>query len=265
MSGEHFVLYTARICPFSQRTRMALEEAGVTYTNYEIDLNHKPEWYITKVNPASKVPAIAYGGPATDPDKPSDESIKLTESAVLVEFIADLYPEAKLMPDSPVERAQARFFVDFVGGRLIPAFFAFVFKGDVGTALTSALEVIQQRLPRNSTFFGGDKPNVVDISVAPFLARIQLQLKHDLGMFPEGEGLKLYDVLFKDERFHVLKEYINALMARESFKKTFDEEYLLSKYKERLGHLRRAKSVSPPPSQAGGSPTGSTPTIKAAS
>ncbi|KAG8747008.1 hypothetical protein FRC10_002807 [Ceratobasidium sp. 414] len=240
---------------------MALEEAGATYNNYEIDLSHKPEWYVTKVNPASK--AIAYGGPPTDPDKPSDESVKLAESAVLIEFISDLYPEAKLMPESPVERAQARFFVDFVSCRLIPAFFAFVFKGNVGVALTSALEVIQQRLPRNSTFFGGDKPNVADISVAPFLARIQLQLKHDLGMFPEGEGLKLYNVLFKDERFHVLKEYINALMARESFKKTFDEEYLLAKLKERLGTLRRAKSVSPPPSQTSGSPTA--PTIAAAS
>lgn len=33
---------------------MALEEAGAKYINYEIDLNHKPEWYVTKVNPASK-------------------------------------------------------------------------------------------------------------------------------------------------------------------------------------------------------------------
>jgi len=255
MSKEQFVLYTAKICPFSQRTRMALEEAGAQYINYEIDLNHKPEWYITKVNPASKVPALAYGGPPTDPDKPSDESVKLAESAVLVEFIADLYPEAGLLPTSPIERAQARFFVDFVGCRLLPAFFGFVFKGDVGAPLTSALEVIQQRLPRNSTFFGGDKPNVADIAVAPFLARIQLQLKHDLGAFPVGEGLKLYDVLFKDERFHLLKNYIHALMDRESFKKTFDEEYLVAKYKERLGHLRRAKSVSPPPSHTSGSGT----------
>ncbi|KAG8773879.1 hypothetical protein FRC12_002276 [Ceratobasidium sp. 428] len=219
---------------------------------------------LLKSTPLAKaIPAIAYGGPPTDPDKPSDESVKLAESVVLVEFISDLYPQAKLMPDTPIGRAQVRFFVDFVSCRLLPAFFAFVFKGDVGIALTSALEVIQQRLPRNNTFFGGDKPNVADIAVAPFLARIQLQLKHDLGMFPEGEGLKLYDLLFKDERFHVLKEYINALMARESFKKTFDEEYLLAKYKERLGNLRRAKSVSPPPSQGTASPT--TPTIAAAS
>ncbi|KAF8593775.1 hypothetical protein BDV93DRAFT_433746 [Ceratobasidium sp. AG-I] len=255
MSEEQFVLYTAKICPFSQRTRMALEEAGAKYVNYEIDLNHKPEWYVTKVNPASKVPALAYGGPATDPDKPSDESVKLAESTVLVELVADLYPEAKLLPDNPIERAQTRFFVEFIGARLLPAFFGFVFKGDVGAPLTSALEIVQQRLPRNSTFFGGDKPNLADISVAPFLARIELQLKNDLGAFPEGEGRKLYEVLFKDERFHVLRDYIHALMARESFKKTFNEEYLMNKMKERLGHLRRAKSITPPPSETPSSPT----------
>ncbi|EUC64193.1 glutathione transferase, putative [Rhizoctonia solani AG-3 Rhs1AP] len=261
MSEEPLVVYTAKICPFSQRVRIALEEAGAKYTNYEIDLNHKPEWYVTKVNPASKVPAIAYGGPASPPDAPSDQSIKLAESAVLVELVADLYPEAKLMPSSPIERAQVRFFVEFVGCKLLPAFFAFVFKGAVGDPLKNALDTIQQRLPRNSVFFGGDKPNIADISIVPFLARIRLQLKHDLGTFPEGEGLKLYEEVFEGEQFRVLREYTNALFARESFKKTFDEAHLLAKYKERLGHIRRAKSTSPPPSQAGSTP----PAIKAAS
>ncbi|KDN45124.1 hypothetical protein RSAG8_05039, partial [Rhizoctonia solani AG-8 WAC10335] len=95
----------------------------------------------------------------------------------------------------------------------------------------------------------------------PFLARIRLQLKHDLGAFPEGEGLKLYEEVFEGERFRILREYTNALFARESFKKTFDEAALLAKYKERLGHIRRAKSASPPPSQAGSTP----PAIKAVS
>jgi glutathione S-transferase len=169
------------------------------------------------------VPAIAYGGPETSPDAPSDESIKLAESAVLVELVADLYPEAKLMPSSPIERAQARFFVEFIGCKLLPAFFAFVFKGAVGDPLKNVLDTIQQRLPRNSVFFGGDKPNIADISIAPFLARIRLQLKHDLGTFAEGEGLKLYEEVFEGEEFRVLREYSNALFARESFKKTFDE------------------------------------------
>ena len=47
--------------------RIALREAGANFTEREIDLRNKPEWYNTLVNPASKVPAIAYGGsPTTD-------------------------------------------------------------------------------------------------------------------------------------------------------------------------------------------------------
>ncbi|KDN51872.1 hypothetical protein RSAG8_00423, partial [Rhizoctonia solani AG-8 WAC10335] len=43
-----------KICPFAQRTVIALEEAKADYTTYEIDLSNKPEWYAPKVNPASK-------------------------------------------------------------------------------------------------------------------------------------------------------------------------------------------------------------------
>ncbi|KAG6805318.1 hypothetical protein H0H93_005077, partial [Arthromyces matolae] len=71
-------------------TEIALAESGLEFTRFEIDLQNKPEWYATRVNPASKVPAIAYGGPAVAPDDPSPESTKLAESLVLLEFIADL-------------------------------------------------------------------------------------------------------------------------------------------------------------------------------
>ncbi|KAI0366043.1 hypothetical protein BV20DRAFT_1055923 [Pilatotrama ljubarskyi] len=59
---ERITLYSAKICPSSQRVEIALAEAKAQFTRYEIDLQNKPEWYALKVNPASKVPAIAYGG-----------------------------------------------------------------------------------------------------------------------------------------------------------------------------------------------------------
>ncbi|ELU43933.1 Glutaredoxin domain-containing protein [Rhizoctonia solani AG-1 IA] len=109
---ETLTLYSSEICPFAQRTVIALQEAKADYTLYEIDLANKPDWYAPKVNPASKgvstIPAIAYGGPKVDPANPSPESIKLAESLVLLEFIADLYPNSGLLSTNPVERAQAR-------------------------------------------------------------------------------------------------------------------------------------------------------------
>lgn len=60
----------------------------------------------------AQVPAIAYGGPKVDPTNPSPESVKITESLILLEFIADLFPSANLYTANPVERAQIRFFID---------------------------------------------------------------------------------------------------------------------------------------------------------
>ena len=37
------------------QVEIALAEANVQFTRYEIDLQNKPEWYLPKVNPVGKV------------------------------------------------------------------------------------------------------------------------------------------------------------------------------------------------------------------
>jgi glutathione S-transferase len=46
-------LYSNRSCPWAQRVRIALLEAGVKYEEVEVDLVNKPEsyWKINKVVP----------------------------------------------------------------------------------------------------------------------------------------------------------------------------------------------------------------------
>lgn len=45
-------LYSNKSCPWAQRSRIALLEAGVKYEEIEIDLQNKPDWYwkINQVN-----------------------------------------------------------------------------------------------------------------------------------------------------------------------------------------------------------------------
>ncbi|KAG6880625.1 hypothetical protein C0995_005370, partial [Termitomyces sp. Mi166 len=104
--ASQLTLYTAKTCPYAHRVELALEESGLQYTSFEIDLQNKPEWYAPRVNPVSKVPAITYGGPIVPPDNPSPESTKLAESLVLLEFIADLSKPGNLLPTDPVLRAK---------------------------------------------------------------------------------------------------------------------------------------------------------------
>lgn len=44
LAGNKLVLYTARICPYAQRTAIALHEVGADYESVEIDLQNKPSW-----------------------------------------------------------------------------------------------------------------------------------------------------------------------------------------------------------------------------
>ncbi|THH07889.1 hypothetical protein EW145_g3072 [Phellinidium pouzarii] len=219
---EHFTLYTARICPYAQRAEIALAEAGAKFTRYEIDLQNKPVWYAPEVNPASKVPAIAYGGPEVPPDQPSPKSVKIPESLVLLDFFADLYPESGLLPKDPVLRAKARLFIDAVSTKLVPGWGGFVQRGENVDALYAGLEAIQGLLPSDATFAVGNTYTIADAAAAPFLARIEVLLKNDIGAYAKGEGKAAYEV-YQSKRFSKLRNYFDSVKARDSFKTTFDE------------------------------------------
>ncbi|KZT64292.1 glutathione S-transferase [Daedalea quercina L-15889] len=234
---ERITLYTAKICPYAQRAEIALEEAKAEYTKYQIDLQNKPAWYAPKVNPASKVPALAYGGPPVPPDEPSPASVKLAESLILVEFVADLYPAARLLPADPVQRARARFFVDAVSTKLTPAWNSYLRTGtaDARDAFVAAVDAIQGLLPERG-FAIGDF-SIADIAVAPFLARAYVALGNDIGAYEPGEGARVLDTL-QQPRFARFQQYWADLQARPSFQATFDKEYVTEALKKRLGSLR---------------------------
>ncbi|KAJ7484166.1 glutathione S-transferase [Mycena latifolia] len=218
---EQITLYTAKMCPFAHRAELALAEAKADYSRFKIDLANKPEWYAPTVNPASKVPAIAYGGPHVSPDQPSPESEKIAESLILVEFIADLFPESGLLPKDPVQRAQARFFID-------TSF----------DACWAGLDALQALLPADKTYAIGDEYTAADIAVTPFLARMEVALKNDIGAYKPGEGIKAAEYFFSDARFARLVKYFETIKARESFGATFDVGYIKEKYSAYFRPLR---------------------------
>lgn len=165
------------------------------------------------------MPAVAYGGPDVPADKPSPESVKIAESGVLIEFLADLYPG--LLPSDPVERAKARFFIETVGSKFNPGFGALFVKGEGPDVLFAGLEAVQALLPKEGFAIG--QWSIADAAIQPFLGRIELYLRSDVGKFAEGEGPKLYKEIFESERFARVAKYINELLARDGWKKTWDE------------------------------------------
>lgn len=169
-----------------------------------------------------QVPAIAYGGPTVPADQPSPECTKLVESLVLVEFIADLFPESGILPKDPVLRAKARLFVDAVSNKVSPAQAAVLIRGEDPEQLVQAYEAVQALLPPQGFAIG--EFSAADIAIAPFLARIELNLANDLGGFPadQGEGPKILELL-RAPKLARLQQYFKDIQARPSFVTTFDK------------------------------------------
>ena len=87
-------LYDAARCPFCARVRLALAEKAVAYETVEVDLRNRPKW-VYDLNPAGKVPVL-------------DDGFVLPESAVIMEYLDERFPEPALLPESREARAQAR-------------------------------------------------------------------------------------------------------------------------------------------------------------
>jgi glutathione S-transferase len=136
-----------------------------------------------------QVPAIAYGGPKVPADQPSPQSIKLAESLILVEFVADLYPQSGLLPSDPVVRAQARFFVDAVSTKLIPAYMAWLRKGESYENFLKGVEAIQALLPQDAPFAVGEAFTVADIAILP------VSFSRSAGDCGENRELASHDIL----------------------------------------------------------------------
>ncbi|KAN0132420.1 hypothetical protein V8E53_009846 [Lactarius tabidus] len=237
MAAPDVIFYTCKV-------ELAFQEAKADVTRCEINLKNKPEWFASRVNPAAKVPVLVYGSPKSDPENPSPESAKITESLVLLEFIADLYPDSGLLPKDPVDRARVRFFIDAVS-KLIPlAGAVFIWGGapDALDAFVAGLAELQELLPPTAHFAVGDHFTIADAAIAPFLGFWDVFLPNDLGKFPEGAGPRLYQELFQSARFARLQKYFANISSRESFKNSFDSVHILFSPPERdqVRHLYRA-------------------------
>jgi glutaredoxin len=88
-------LYDAARCPYCARVRIMLAEKGVAYEPVEIDLSDRPAWLYEK-NPTGRVPVL------------EEDTLVLPESAVIMEYLEERYPEPALLPADPAQRALQR-------------------------------------------------------------------------------------------------------------------------------------------------------------
>ncbi|KAH7909603.1 glutathione S-transferase [Hygrophoropsis aurantiaca] len=227
MSTELLTLYRFKPSPYSQKVELALVEANIPYRIHEVDLLNKPEWFAAKVHPVGKVPVITYGAADTDPTNPPDSAVKLAESSVILEFIADLHPESGLLPKHPVARAKVRFLNETVSSKLATPWVAFLRGAGSMDDVLKGVEAVQDLLPDAAGKFAfGDTYTIADATLVPFVLRLTISAKHDLGKFTTGEGHQLEAELQKP-KYAKFIQYSHAMLERQSTKDTHDEEELI--------------------------------------
>lgn len=100
-----------------------------------------------------------------------------------------------------------------------------MFAGESPECLLPILELIQTALPAEGKgrYAVGDEYSIADVVLGPFLARIEVLLKNDIGKYAEGLGVKTFAVLKEDPKFARYRQYSGELKERKVFKDTFDE------------------------------------------
>jgi len=159
----------------------------------------------------------------------------ILESNVIAEFVADLFPQAHLRPkgnlaDSALKSAKMRFFVETWGSKVQGSIFAPIFGAgdkDAPTKIINGLknDIVPLLKENGGPYVLGQEFSMADVLTHSFLLRLFAFAK--AGFYGEGVYGQLQEI-------KEVAEWHNAIAARESVKKTWDEERIIEQLKKRL-------------------------------
>jgi len=146
---------------FGMRVRIALAEKGIDYEYKEQDLRNKSD-LLLKMNPVhKKIPVLIHNG------KP------VCESLVIVQYIDEVWNyKSPLLPSDPYQRAQARFWADFIDKKVYDASRrVWATKGEEQEAAKKeffeTFKILEGELGEKP-YFGGESFGFVDLSLITF-------------------------------------------------------------------------------------------------
>lgn len=196
-------LYSANVCPFAQRTRLMLLEKGIDFELVEIDLEKKPDWF-QDISPYGKVPVLKHG-----------EDL-VWESAIINEYLEELFPDPPLLPEKPGLRAWARFWIDFANTSFVPAFYKLLLEQDPDkrakrreTLVSHMRFMDHEGLGRfDGPWWLGERLSLVDLAFYPFFERLPV-LEHFRGVTLPAECRRLSHWLEAMRRLEPVQRIMN--------------------------------------------------------
>jgi len=216
-------LYSYDACPFAQRTRMVLLENGIEFALTEIDINNKPEGW-EKISPYGKVPLLRHDGGT------------IYESAIINQYLDEVFPDPPLMPTAALPRALARIWMDYCDNRYLPACFKLAFARKNPEKLDANLKAVEDALlfiehegfrklaaitGEQGPYWLGATSGLVDFHYMPFFERF--------ACYEELFGAAIPAECTR------LSAWLDAMQDRESVRATsHDRAYHLEQYRRRM-------------------------------
>jgi glutathione S-transferase len=150
-------LISHKLCPYVQRAVIALTEKGIAFERIDIDLVHKPEWFLA-ISPLGKTPVLLVG------------EVSIFESVVILEYLEETQPKP-LHPADPLARAEHRGWIEF-GSAVLSDIAGFYAAKDEATfeAKSAQLEQKFARLEariKAAPWFDGENFSLVDAVFGP--------------------------------------------------------------------------------------------------
>lgn len=156
-------LVSFSLCPFVQRSVIAMNAKGEDFTRIDIDLKNKPAWFLDRV-PTGKVPALLIEGEV------------VFESAVISEFVDESYG-APLLAREPLERAHERAWIAFAGTLISQQFGLLSASNEADYEKRKELfldGIVRLGAQAQGAFFRGASLSLLDTAVAPIFTRLVL-------------------------------------------------------------------------------------------
>jgi glutathione S-transferase len=183
-SANNIELISFKICPFVQRSVIALNEKKVDYKISYIDLSDRPDWF-SKISPLGKVPVLKVG------DTP------IFESAVIAEYLDETF-EPRLHPDSALERARHRSWIEYASEitmsqyRMLAADNKEEFENQ-RSQLIKQLKQVKHQLTDSGPFFSANGFSLIDTTYAPIFMRLDIiNTYYPLDVYPGDERLEAW-------------------------------------------------------------------------
>ncbi|MBU7585573.1 MAG: glutathione S-transferase family protein [Nostoc sp. TH1S01] len=152
---------------------------------------------------------------------------RVWESAVINEYLDEVFPNPPLLPNNAIGKAQARIWIDFANTRFVPAFSSLLRSPDIQKQeeakkeLYKHLEFIENeafgKLSKDGPYWFGESISLVDFTFFPW--------------FERWAALKKYRDFPLPAEFTRIKQWKHALKERDSVKAIANpKEFYIERY-----------------------------------